>query len=224
MQYVFRDKNLLNKALTHSSASAENGGESNQRLEFLGDAVLQLCISEYIFDKLKNDAEGELSKIRSMIVCADSLAVTARQIGLDKCIILGKGEEHSGGRHKKNILADALESVTAAVYLDGGFDSAAAMIMRIHLPVINAAVNGKLTYDYKTALQEYVQTRGLGELSYELCATEGPEHDRTFTSVARVDAVNYAPFAGHNKKESEQGAARNALDALGYFDKDVQGL
>lgn len=212
--YKFSDESLLKTALTHSSAVNETGAECNERLEFLGDAVLQLCVSTDLYKLHRSDDEGALSKLRALIVCADSLSVTSKKIDLDKFLIMGKGEEHSGGRQKKNILADALESLIAAIYLDGGYEEAIKFVRTKHGDIISEALDGHLKYDYKTMLQEYVQANKLGELTYELVDVSGPEHDRTFTSVAIIGGKKFSPAKAHNKKQSEHNAASNALKAL----------
>ncbi|NLW70819.1 MAG: ribonuclease III [Eubacteriaceae bacterium] len=213
--YHFSNAGLLKTALTHSSAAGERNTVSNQRLEFLGDAVLQLCVSHILYETFDKYAEGALSKIRSQIVCADSLFETGKKIGLDKAIFLGKGEEQSGGRSKKNIIADAMESLIAAIYLDGGQDASDRFIKTYHYEIIEEAINGQLIYDFKTMLQEYVQANDMGELLYELLNIEGPDHDHTFTTRVVIGGVVYPQASAANKKQSEHHAAENALKALG---------
>lgn len=217
IDYGFKNRALLCEALTHSSAINELHNESNQRMEFLGDAVLQLCVSTHIYRLFPEYDEGALSKLRSLLVCADSLYISASKVNLSEYIVLGKGEEHSGGRKKKNILADAFESLIGAVYLDGGFDAADRFIVKNHHEVIEKALAGNLTYDFKTTLQEYVQSHNMGHLEYRLLETKGPEHDRTFISCVVIDKKTYGNASGHNRKESEQNAAQNALIELNYF-------
>ncbi len=215
--YKFKNKDLLKEALIHCSAINETHKKSNQRLEFLGDAVLQLCVSTHMYNNFPDYDEGALSKLRSLLVCADSLYISATDINLSEYIVLGKGEEHSGGRKKKNILADAFESLIGAIYLDGGFDAADRFILTNHHEVIQRALSGNLTYDYKTMLQEYIQSHELGHLEYKLVNMIGPEHDRTFVSCAVLEDKAFPLAKGHNKKESEQSAAQNALIELKYF-------
>ena len=210
----FNDINLLGMALTHSSAVNELNAGSNQRLEFLGDAVLQLCVSTDLYTNHEGDDEGALSKLRALIVCADSLSITSQKIHLNEYLILGKGEEHSGGRAKKNILADALESLIGAIYLDGGFEAAENFVRSQHSAIISEALSGSLIYDYKTRLQEYVQSHKLGELVYELIEVSGPEHDRAFTTCAVISGKKYPEATAHNKKQSEHKAAEFALKLL----------
>lgn len=212
--YVFKDRSLLVNALTHSSRASEEGMQSNERLEFLGDAVLQLIISEYIYDHKKIEDEGVLSKMRALVVCSDSLAVTGKKLGVDLFLRLGKGEEMSGGRSKKNIIADAMESIIAAIFLDGGYAEAERFILSHHREIIEAAVCGSLKYDYKTTLQEYVQSMKLGELVYELVAETGPDHDKTFTSRAVIGKRTFPESSAHNKKQSENSAAHLAYEIL----------
>jgi len=216
--YTFRDAGLLTTALTHPSSVNETKAESNQRLEFLGDAVLQLAISTYIYNNEPSMHEGALSKIRSMIVCADSLYIAAGNLGLSSSLILGKGEELNGGRHKKNILADSFEAVTGAIYLDGGYEPANDFILRSLENIIAAAMSGTLTYDYKTALQEYAQGISDVELSYELIKVEGPEHEQVFHSRAVLGGRAFPVAKGRNRKQSEQNAAEQALRELRLID------
>ena len=216
--YKFKNTELLNTALTHSSAINEQKNTSNQRLEFLGDAVLQIIISDYLYNLLPNENEGTLSKLRSLIVCADSLHVVSLPIMLNEYIILGRGELLSGGRNKKNIIADAYESVVGAIYLDGGYDFARDFVMNTLRDIIEKAVSGRLTYDYKTTLQEYVQGKIGENLSYQLMGVEGPEHDQTFYSRVVIGSRTFDSASGHNRKQSEQNAAQLALRELGVID------
>ncbi|MCL1802395.1 MAG: ribonuclease III [Eubacteriaceae bacterium] len=218
LRYHFKDSDLLRKALTHPSAVNETKAESNQRLEFLGDAVLQLAISANIYEAHPDLNEGSLSKIRSMIVCADSLYIGANGISLSDFLILGKGEELNGGRSKKNILADSFESVIGAIFLDGGFDAAEEFIIYSLSDIISQASDGSLTYDYKTTLQEYAQALDAGELEYELVRIEGPEHEQIFYSRAVLGNRAFGEAFGHNRKHSEQNAAELALRELKVID------
>ena len=213
--YSFKDIKLLETALTHPSATGETGRISNQRLEFLGDAVLQLAVSDILYSAFGQSAEGTLSKVRAEIVCADSLYSTGRRIHLDDYLILGKGEERSGGRDKKNIIADAVEALIAAIYLDGGRDKSDEFIRKNHAHIIDEAMKGHLMYDYKTMLQEYAQSEGYEDLSYELISVTGPDHDQTFTSRAVMGGISYEPASSYSKKQSEHRAAENVLRKLG---------
>lgn len=212
--YRFSDRSLLIRALTHSSKAGEEGSRSNERLEFLGDAVLSLVISAYIFSHEKLSDEGGLSRLRALIVRSESLSTTGRKIGLDRMIRLGRSEEVSGGRNKRNIIEDAFESLVGAVYLDGGYDAARDMIFRVHSDIIEEAVEGKLSYDYKTVLQEKVFGEKLGDLSYVLTGSSGPDHRRVFESAVCIAGKMYPSAKGMSKKESEQNAARIALEIL----------
>ena len=216
--YKFNNSGLLMNAMTHSSAVNELKTASNQRLEFLGDSVLQLIISSYIYKKLPKQNEGALSKLRSLVVCSDSLLSAANDIDLNKYIILGKGEELSGGRDKKNIIADAFESLIGAIYLDGGYHTAENFVLKTLMNVIDKAIKGTLTYDFKTTLQEYAQSLEDTELSYELLRTEGPEHEQIFYSRVVLGNRVFRESCGRNRKQSEQNAAENALRELKIID------
>ena len=209
--YDFKDKNILLNSLIHSSAINEMKLESNQRLEFLGDSVLQLVISSYIYNCLPTMNEGNLSKLRSLIVCADSLYIAAGNFELNEFIILGRGEQMNGGNRKKNIIADAFESLIGAIYLDGGYDCAKDFIMKALGEITQKAISGKLTYDFKTMLQECIQAKNSGELSYELVEVKGPDHNQTFYSRAIIGDRKYEIAKGHSRKQSEQNAAEIAL-------------
>ena len=209
--YHFNDKNILLVSLIHSSAINEMKLESNQRLEFLGDSVLQLVISSYIYNCLPTMNEGNLSKLRSLIVCADSLYIAASSFELNEFIILGRGEQMNGGNKKKNIIADAFESLIGAIYLDGGYDCAKEFIMKTLGEITQKAISGKLTYDFKTMLQECIQSKNSGELSYELVEVKGPDHNQTFYSRAVIGDRKYEIAKGHSRKQSEQNAAEIAL-------------
>lgn len=212
--YHFKDRDLLVRALTHSSRAREEGSASNERLEFLGDAVLQIVISTYIFGIDSLTDEGGLSKLRALIVCSDSLDATARRIGLDSLLRLGRSEEVSGGRKNRSLTEDAMESLIGAIYLDSGMDAAREFVMKTHGPIIESAIKGRLTYDYKTTLQEKVLREKLGELSYELVGESGPDHHKTFTSRAVLSGRAYPAASGETIKKSEQNAARILLEIL----------
>lgn len=203
---------LLNTAFTHSSFANEfkNGSiNDNERLEFLGDSVLSLVVSEYLYNNYEGD-EGDFSKIRSFAVSEDSLAEVAVGLHLDKYLLIGKGEELTGGRHKKAILADCMEAVFAAVFLDQGFDVARSFILKHLIPRIEHSHR-----DYKSLLQEFVQKRWKAVPSYNLVRTEGPEHNQVFWYTVCVHGKTYGPQSGHSKKEAEQNAAMLACTSLG---------
>ena len=211
--YEFKNMSLLKAALTHSSFANEmhNKLPYNERLEFLGDSVLSLIISEYLYSGEVKLAEGEMSKTRANIVCERSLAECAFEINLGEYIMLGKGEELTGGRERPSILADAMEALIAALYLDGGFEVAKAFVLKNLAPQIKQAVTGKHITDYKTALQEYIQAKNHGKIEYRLLLEEGPDHNKVFTTSLLIDGEEFKRGVGRTKKESEQLAAKKAL-------------
>ena len=212
--YRFKDETLLQKALTHGSfvkEKKERCDRNNERLEFLGDAFFDAIISEELYKRLGSVEEGALTKFRALIVCEKSLAGHARQIELGKCLLLGKGEELTGGRERDAILADALEAVIGAVFLDGGYESARDMVLRIFKGRTDDALSGGLNDDYKTALQERLQALGETRISYMVEREEGPDHDKTFyVNLFCADAL-LGTGKGKSKKEAEQNAAKEAL-------------
>ena len=211
INYSFRDRQLLRQALTHSSCANEqkiNKCEDYERLEFLGDAVLELVSSDYIFKEHPDMSEGRMTKYRSAIVCEPALAFCARQIGLEQYILLGKGEEATGGRKRDSIISDVMEAVIGAIYLDGGIDEAKGFIHRF---VLSDLEHKQLFYDAKTILQEEVQKENSGTLHYELVHEDGPEHDKTFVVDVVIDGVKAGSGTGHSKKAAEQQAAYEAL-------------
>lgn len=211
IQYCFCDKRLLKQALTHSSYANEqkiNKSEDYERLEFLGDAVLELISSDYIYRGNPDMPEGKMTKYRSSIVCEPALAFCARQIGLEQYIFLGKGEEATGGRGRDSIISDVMEALIGAIYVDSGMDEAKAYIHRF---ILSDLEHKQLFYDAKTILQEEVQKENKGALHYELVREEGPEHDKTFLVEAMVGDVKVGSGAGHSKKAAEQQAAYEAL-------------
>lgn len=210
--YRFRDRTLLVTALCHSSYANENRHLThNERLEFLGDAVLELCSSRFLFERFPEEAEGALSKHRAAIVCEASLAVCARAIGLDREVLLGKGEEKGGGRERDSLLSDALEAVIGAIYLDGGLEPAEAFIERfVMLPM---AVH-PVTFDAKTKLQELLQADGDIAIVYSLLEESGPDHDKRFCSSVSAAGRELGRGSGASKKQAEQAAALAALEKL----------
>ncbi len=217
IQYSFQDKKLLRRALTHSSCANEqkiNKGEDYERLEFLGDAVLELVSSDYVFRKHMDMSEGQMTKCRSSMVCEPALAFCARQVGLDQYILLGKGEEATGGRNRDSIVSDVMEAVIGAIYLDSGFEKAKEFV---HRYVLTSDLEHKqFFYDAKTNLQEEVQRENKGSLHYELVGEEGPEHDKIFTVEAMIGDTIVGRGSGHSKKAAEQKAAYEALLARNY--------
>lgn len=216
--HPFRDAGLLARALVHRSAPNERPETcpaSNERLEFLGDSVLDLVVAEALYRRFPDATEGTLTRYKAALVSELALADVARSLRLGPHLVLGRGEEETGGRDKPSILSDALEAVIGAVYLDGGAEAAEAMILRLLADMLDAVqVTGAPRGDYKTALQEWTQGRGLGLPAYRLAATEGPDHARRYTvEVALKDEV-LGTGAGHSKREAERLAARSALDHL----------
>ena len=218
LQYCFSDKELLEKALTHSSYANETTGDpanGNERLEFLGDAVLDAVISVYLFEKYKKKAEGDLTRLRALIVCEKSLSAAGKAAGINALIRLGRGEEMGGGRQRPSIVADAMEAVIGAVYLDGGMTAAEAVVGHLLSTTIAEAISGTLFMDHKTELQEWLQHQGNGEPYYLILSEEGPDHAKIFTASVNTGKLRLGVGIGHNKKEAEQEAARNALEAIG---------
>ena len=213
--YSFRSRALLVNALTHSSYANENRGrscESNERLEFLGDSVLGMVVAEALYRRFPDLPEGRLTRMRAQLVCEESLHHVAGEIGLGAHIRLGKGEEHTGGRTRTSILADATEALIAAMYLDGGMDVARGFIERYILPELNGEY---IPFgDAKTDLQELIQKKSGSTLSYELVGESGPDHDKTFTTRVLLNGESVGTGSGRTKKEAEQAAARAALAAL----------
>jgi len=211
IKYQFLDKELIKQAVTHSSFSNEQKIlklKNYERLEFLGDAVLELITSEYLFQEHPLVSEGELTKMRSSCVCEPSLAFCAREIALGDYILLGKGEEATGGRERDSILADVCESIIGAIYLDGGFEKAKDFVFRF---VLSDLENKKLFYDSKTILQEMIQRDNKEVLHYELVGEEGPDHDKIFSVEARLGDAVIGSGAGRTKKAAEQKAAYQAI-------------
>lgn len=203
--YSFRDSSLLKLALTHPSHHARH----NQRLEFLGDAVLELCISEKIFEKHPEMQEGPMTQLRQKLVREEKLAQAAEGIHLGEAILMDKGCAQSGGRRNPSVLCDAFEAVLAAVYLDGGLDAARGMVARL---IGDCSEKGE--NDGKSALQEYLQGRGRSMPVYQTIAEEGPPHDRRFTVAVLIEGKEIATGMGTSKKRAEQEAAATALQAI----------
>ena len=209
--YEFRDPKLLELALTHSSYAHEHYAgkrHDNERLEFLGDAVLELVSSDFLFHNYSEYPEGELTKLRASIVCEQSLAMCAETVSLGKYLRLGNGEDSTGGRLRASITSDAMEALIGAIYLDGGFANAKEFIVRF---VLNDLENKKLFYDSKTILQEIVQRDFNEPLSYELLAEEGPDHDKKFRMQAKIGDKPYGIGTGHTKKGAQQLAAYETI-------------
>ena len=209
--YEFQDPKILRQALTHSSYANEKHikkQSDNERLEFLGDAVLELVTSEFLYLNYPKLNEGDLTKLRASLVCEPTLANCTPQIKLGTFIRLGRGEDLTGGRRRKSILSDALEAVIGAIYLDGGFTNAKEFILKFILTDIE---HKKLFYDSKTILQEYVQGNCEELLNYRLLEETGPDHEKSFTVEARIGEKSISTGSGHTKKAAEQEAAYHAL-------------
>ncbi len=212
--YVFQDKRLLQNALTHSSYANEQQWKyerNNERLEFLGDAVLELVSSDFMFHNYPHDMEGAMTKLRASLVCERSLASCAREIKIGKYIWLGNGEASTGGAERDSILSDAFEAVIGAMYLDGGMEPATAFIRRF---VLSDIENKKLFYDSKTTLQEMIQEKGVNQLTYELIGTTGPDHAKVFEINCCLAGEVIGTGTGRSKKVAEQNAAYEALLVL----------
>lgn len=214
--YKFKKLEYLERALTHSSYSGGKNNGSNERLEFLGDAVLQIAVSQYLFTNMTTVPEGGLTKLRASIVCENSLYSFAKRIDLGRFIFLGKGEEMTGGRDRRSILADAFEAVIAAIYLDGGMSEAEKFILKF-VPSIDALKSGKVKLgDYKTILQEIIQQNPEEHISYEVTDEEGESHHKIFTADVLLNGQVIGSGKGQSKKEAEQAAAREAIQLMGY--------
>ena len=208
--YQFQQEGLLRQALTHSSYANEHRMKKlsdNERLEFLGDAVLEIVTSDFLYHEHSDVPEGELTRVRASIVCEQTLAFCTRALNLGDYLFLGKGEDQTGGRKRKSILSDAFEAIIGAIYLDGGFANAKEFIHRF---VLNNVEHMQLFYDSKTILQELIQGRH-EQLSYELIDESGPDHDKQFTVAVLVDGERVSEGEGHTKKAAEQQAAYQAL-------------
>lgn len=218
ISYKFKNRKYLLIALTHSSYANENRKsnlESNERLEFLGDSILNLVISEHIFFTCSHFSEGELTKIRAGIVCEPSLKACAVKIKLGEFLLLGKGEEMTGGRKRASILSDAFEALIGAIFLDGGMEKAAGFIKRHMIDIINNCLSGNMQTDYKTRFQEIIQKNSEKKVTYELISEEGPDHDKVFRTQVKVENQVMGTGEGKSKKEAEQNAARHALEKAG---------
>jgi ribonuclease III len=220
--YSFNDTGLIREALTHKSFGNENpseGGRDNERLEFLGDAVLDLVVSDRLMEQFPQYREGDLSRLKSALVSEPSLAIVAKSLDLGKFLLLGKGEEQTGGRRKESLLANALEAVIAAIYLDGGLGAAGRFIHHHFAPLIAslAAEGGSL--DFKTDLQELCQERSLPLPNYRVVGEFGPDHQKTFRVDLLIGDNVWGTGEGKSKKEAEQKSAREALERLHREDR-----
>lgn len=216
----FNNPEIIKVALTHSSYAKQYiGGYYNERLEFLGDSVLQLVITDFLFLNKEDLSEGELTKIRSLIVCENSLFEISKNLKLSKQIRMSRGEELTGGRERTSIAADAVEAVIAAIYLDKGFENAKEFILKNFSIIIDKAINNKIVLDFKTELQEYLQRNGEISIIYEMLKFEGPPHRRKFFVDVLIDSNKKGTGVGYSKKEAEQNAAKEALIKMGVIDE-----
>lgn len=216
----FNNKRIIQTAFTHSSYAKQfKESQYNERLEFLGDSVLQLTITEYLFSNYKNKLEGELTRLRSLIVCENSLYNVARKLGISDFIMMSKGEELTGGRDRISIQADAVEAIIAAIYIDKGLEVAKEFILTNFNDIIKKAIDNKIILDFKTKLQEYLQKDGDIDINYELYKHEGPPHRRKFFVNLYVEGKLLGSGEGYSKKEAEQNAAKEALIKLEVVDE-----
>lgn len=214
---VFNNPGLLDQALIHSSYANEAKAGTlahNERLEFLGDAVLDMVVGDYLYRRYPDMPEGDLTKARASVVCEPTLARRAKELAIGEYLHLGRGEDCSGGRERISILADAFEAIIGAVYLDGGFDAAASFILTQLRPELSQVEQGDYGQDYKTLLQEVVQRTADSRIAYEVIHECGPDHNKVFEVAVSVNAERLGAGTGRSKKEAEQNAARQALDQL----------
>jgi ribonuclease-3 len=217
IDYVFKDKKKALESITHSSYAYERRGRelnSNERLEFLGDSVLNFVITKYLYKEVSDMPEGEMSKLRASVVSEASLSYCARKLKIGDALLLGKGEKTMGGRERASILADAVEAIIGSIFLDGGIGAAEVFIQKnLHENYIKA-VQGKLFCDYKTRLQEEIQKKGQYNIRYTVISEKGPDHNKLFTTSVSVNGEVMGTGKGKTKKEAEQNAASNALNKL----------
>ncbi len=219
INYTFKNKELLREALTHSSYANEHKKQHikyNERLEFLGDAVLSISVSDYIFKNCPELPEGDLTKLRASLVCEKSLFIFAKQINLGNYIFLSNGERRGGGAERPSIVSDAFEAVIAAIYLDGGMEEARKFVLSFVVPEIKNHTAGKAFKDYKTKLQEIIQRNPGEKLNYVLADESGPDHNKHFVVNVYLNSNVIGKGGGRSKKDAEQQAAREALELMGY--------
>ncbi len=212
--YKFRDISLLEHALVHKSAAGSESFKSNERLEFLGDAVLQLAVSTHLFSKYDKMPEGKMAKLRASLVCQTTLAKMATDLRLGECIKLGKGEMLSEGMQKPSILSDALEAVLGAIYMDGGYEMAQNAVLRLFKPIVDLHLGGMLDGDYKTKLQEILQKHGNVNIKYIVVNQSGLPHDMNFVVDVMCNEKVIGNGSGKSKKSAEQAAAKCAIEIL----------
>ena len=214
IKYEFKDKELLKKALTHTSYAYEHGVESNDKLEFLGDSILEFVSSEYLYSNFPKLKEGEMTKVRATVVCESSLYKVAKNLGFGNYLYLGKSELATGGNDRQAILADSVESVIAAIYMDGGLEPAKAFIIENLSQEIEIASKNVGQKDYKTVLQEKLQIHGDVKIEYIIINEKGPDHDKTFQAEVRCENKKLATGIGKTKKQAEMKAAEKALELI----------
>ena len=217
LNYKFNNIKLLESALIHSSYANEVRGNthSNERLEFLGDSVLSIIVSEHIYNKYPNMPEGELTRLRASLVCEKSLCAFSRELGIGEFLKLGKGEDKHGGRERDSILADAFEAVLASIYLDGGMAAARKHVMNTVLRDLKHHCDEDTFKDYKTTLQEIIQRNPEESVTYILIDESGPDHDKSFTVEVHLNSNTIGTGTGKSKKQAEQMAAKQALKLMG---------
>jgi ribonuclease-3 len=224
LNYSFNDPALLQQALTHSSTmqrDPDGAAFNNERLEFLGDAILNALIAEELYQRQETMEEGRLSRLRAQIVCEEALAKAADRLELSRLIALGRSEERNRGRERPGLAADALEAVIGAIYLDGGLTAARNFVVELLAERINRALRGELRSDYKTELQERLQLGGIVQINYLLDRSVGPDHNKTFYISLWADGEKIGEGSGHSKKEAEQAAAEAALKELAAGGNDL---
>ena len=212
IEYKFKNIELLKTAFTHTSYANERKISSNEKLEFLGDAILEFVVSDYLYANYKKLKEGEMTKVRATVVCEESLHQVALKYHFDDLLYLGKGEKISGGNHKKAILADSVEAVIAAIFLDSGLEDAKKFILENLKEAIEQASKSVGQKDYKTVLQEKLQKHGTVHIEYSIIKEEGPDHDKTFVAEVKCNGKQLAVGQGNTKKQAEMEAARVALE------------
>jgi len=214
INYKFKDANLLKNALVHTSYAHENNFDmldSNERMEFLGDTILNMSVSEYLFNITPRISEGNMTKIRAEIICEDCLYEAAMKLGYGEYVFLGNGELRNGGNKRPSILSDAFEAITAAIYLDSNIEEAKKFVINVLKDKIDNVIMNIGEKDHKTKLQEILQMRCHGKISYEIVKEDGPEHLKEYTSVVKIDNKILGQGCGKSKKEAEQNAAGAAL-------------
>jgi len=216
LDYKMMDSGLLQVALTHSSYANESKGKfpNNERLEFLGDSILNLIVSEYLFQNYRNESEGNLTKLRASLVSENSLFAMAEAIDLGKYISLGKGEELSGGRKRPSILSDTFEALIAAIYLDGGIENAKIFVLKYVKIHLEKGLNSTIFRDFKTELQEILQSVSDKDIEYKILQEFGPDHDKNFVAQVFLGGNPIGSGSGKSKKEAEQRAAASALNDM----------